>query len=55
MCYAMQDCVAFDYDPQDPPHKRANCWIHDKPNIIMKQQMDVNHYLKGLCPLGMQY
>ncbi len=48
-CRSSKDCVAFDFDYNDDPHKDARCWIHDNPQIKMKQLLGVAHYPRNTC------
>merc|ERR1711893_334798 len=38
LCRETIDCIAFDFDRNEPPYKNARCWIHDDPSIVMKEQ-----------------
>ena len=49
LCISTPECVAFDYDYNDPPYKGANCWIHDNPNLKIKTQPHVDHYTRDVC------
>ena len=49
LCQSIPECLAFDYDRNEPPYKNARCWIHDNPALVVKQQPAVDHYSRGKC------
>ncbi len=49
LCRAVPQCVAFDYDRNDPPFENSKCWIHSDVNIVMKKQHAVDHHIKRSC------
>ena len=48
-CRSLSECIAFDYDRNEPPYKNARCWIHDDPSIVMKKQSAVTHFVVEPC------
>ena len=49
LCRETPDCIAFDFDRNNPPYKDARCWIHDDLSIVMKEQPAVDHYVRIPC------
>ena len=49
LCQSMPECIAIDFDRNNPPYKNARCWIHDNPGLVVKEQAAVDHYKKGKC------
>ena len=47
LCRENPDCIAVDYDRNEPPYKNAPCWIHTDKGIVMKPQPKVDHYVRG--------
>ncbi len=52
LCRETLECVAFDYDRNEPPYKNARCWIHDNPGLVVKEQSAVDHYTRIPCDYG---
>ncbi len=50
LCSSKPECIAFDFDENDPPYQNCHCWIHDNPNIEIKDHTGVTHYPRGTCP-----
>ncbi len=49
-CRELPECVAFDYDRNDPPYREARCWIHNNSQLKVKEQPAVDHYTRIFCP-----
>ncbi len=47
LCRNTPECLAFDFDRNNPPYKNARCWIHDNPGLVVKEQPAVDHYTRG--------
>lgn len=48
-CMKIPECVAFDFDKNDPPFKNARCWIHENSKCMVKKQALVDHYSRNVC------
>ena len=45
LCKHTHNCVAFDYDNNDPPLSNTRCWIHDKANLAVEAKTGINHHI----------
>ena len=54
LCRKMPECLAIDYDRNDPPYKNSRCWIHDEESLVSgtKPQPAVDHYTRVPCNQG---
>ena len=51
LCREIPDCVAFDFDRNEPPYKNSRCWIHTDGDLVVKEQPAVDHYTRLECPV----
>ena len=56
-CNSKKNCIAFDFDRNDPPNEGARCWIHTDPKIVRKSQPAVDHHIRHIndCEAGKSF